>query len=188
MNKNRHRIIFNAARGQRMVVAESASSVVAGKASGATQASGGVAQSLGDVGICKPNRLHHLALHPVTLSIALALTLGFVFITSARAQIVADPSAPGKQQLTVLSAPNGTPLVNIQTPSVAGVSRNTYSQFDVQSNGAILNNSRTNVQTKLGGWAQGNPWLATDSARVILNEVVAPCKTSATRINAGVSG
>lgn len=171
MNKNRHRIIFNAARVQRMGVAESASSVGAGNASGATPASGGAAQSLGDVDICKPNRLHHLALHPVTLSIALALTLGFVFVTAARAQIVADPSAPGKQRPTVLNAPNGTPMVNIQTPSAAGVSRNTYSQFDVQSSGAILNNSHTNVQTQLGGWAQGNPWLATGSARVILNEV-----------------
>lgn len=70
-----------------------------------------------------------------------------------------------------MPAPNGTPVVNIQTPSAAGVSRDTYSQFDVQCNGAILNNSRTNVQTQLGGWVQGNPWLATGSARVILNEV-----------------
>ncbi|CAN5768109.1 hemagglutinin repeat-containing protein [soil metagenome] len=89
----------------------------------------------------------------------------------AHAQIVADPSAPGTQRPTVLSAPNGVPLVNIQTPSAAGVSRNTYSQFDVQRNGAILNNSRSNVQTQLGGWAQGNPWLATGAARVIVNEV-----------------
>jgi filamentous hemagglutinin len=61
--------------------------------------------------------------------------------------------------------------VNIQTPSAAGVSRNTYSQFDVQPKGAILNNSRTDTATQLGGWVQANPWLATGSARVILNEV-----------------
>ena len=86
-------------------------------------------------------------------------------------RIVADPSAPLTRQPTVLATGNGRALVNIQTPSAAGVSRNTYSQFDVGSTGAILNNGRSNVQTQLGGWVQGNPWLATGSARVILNEV-----------------
>ena len=87
------------------------------------------------------------------------------------AQIIADPNAPGRQRPTILAAPNGVPLVNIQTPSAAGVSRNTYTQFDVQRNGAILNNSRVAVQTQLGGVVQGNPWMAAGSARVILNEV-----------------
>ena len=63
------------------------------------------------------------------------------------------------------------PLVNIQTPSAAGVSRNTYRQFDVKSKGAILNNSNKNTQTQLGGWVQGNPYLAGGTAKVILNEV-----------------
>lgn len=90
---------------------------------------------------------------------------------ASQAQIVADPNSPGNQRPTVLTAPNGTPLVNIQTPSAAGVSRNTYRQFDVNANGAILNNSRTDAPTQLGGWVQGNPWLAGGSARVILNEV-----------------
>jgi len=62
-------------------------------------------------------------------------------------------------------------LVNIQNPSAAGVSRNAYRQFDVNGEGAILNNSQGNVQTQLGGWVSGNPWLSGGSARVILNEV-----------------
>lgn len=76
---------------------------------------------------------------------------------SAQAQIVADPQAPGPQRPTVLSAPNGVPLVNIQTPSAAGVSRNLYRRFDVARAGAILNNSRQPVQTQLGGWVPANP-------------------------------
>ena len=79
---------------------------------------------------------------------------------SAHAQIVASPTAPPGQRPVVLVAPNGVPLVNIQTPTAAGVSRNVFTQFDVMRNGAILNNSRTNVQTQLGGYVQGNPWLA----------------------------
>jgi filamentous hemagglutinin len=110
--------------------------------------------------------------HDYTLDVFRHLVIAIALITTnAFAQIKADPNAPGNQRPIVLLAPNGVPVVNIQTPSAAGVSRNTYSQFDVQPNGAILNNSRTNTQTQLGGWVQGNPWLATGSARVIVNEV-----------------
>ena len=90
---------------------------------------------------------------------------------SVATRIVADPTAARNQQATVLKTGNGVVQVNIQTPTRAGVSRNTYSQLDVGSQGAILNNSRTNTQTHLGGWVQGNPWLAAGPARVILNEV-----------------
>src|SRR6185437_10287775 len=100
------------------------------------------------------------------LQYSMLLALGLVSI-AAHAQIVADPHAPRTQQPTVLTTGNGLPQVNIQTPSAAGVSRNTYSQFDVNSNGAVLNNSRNPVQTQLGGWVQGNPWLAAGTARVI---------------------
>jgi len=115
------------------------------------------------------NKLHLTAFRH--LLITLTFLSGVFTTTHAVAQIRADPSAPGNQRPTVLLAPNGVPLVNIQTPSAAGVSRNTYSQFDVQPKGAILNNSRTDTATQLGGWIQANPWLATGSARVILNEV-----------------
>ena len=88
-----------------------------------------------------------------------------------KAQITADPSAAANQRATVLQTANAIPQVNIQTPSSAGVSRNSYSQFDVQRNGVILNNARTATQTQIGGWVQGNPWLSAGSAKVILNEV-----------------
>src|SRR5450830_1696562 len=110
---------------------------------------------------------------PISLArlAVLAFTLQAWLLGQVQAQIIADPSAPKSQQAVILPTANGLPQVNIQTPSAAGVSRNTYSQFDVQKSGAILNNSRTNVQTQLGGWIQANPYLATGSARVILNEV-----------------
>jgi len=154
MNRHCHRLIFNASRGILMAVSESAASQGRGRGeTGGSLASG--ERSL--IATVKP------------LVFAVWGVLGLTSLSQA--QIVADPSAPGKQQATILSAPNGVPLVNIQTPSAAGVSRNAYRQFDVQAPGAILNNSRSNVQTQLGGWVQGNPWLAGGSARVILNEV-----------------
>lgn len=94
-----------------------------------------------------------------------------VVATVKPTRIVADPSAPGSQRPTVLTAPNGIPLVNLQAPSAAGVSRNTYRQFDVGAQGVILNNSRSDTATQLGGWVQGNPWMGRGEARVILNEV-----------------
>ncbi|WP_431476633.1 filamentous hemagglutinin N-terminal domain-containing protein [Massilia eburnea] len=88
-----------------------------------------------------------------------------------QAQIIADPKAPSQNQAIVLKAANGVPQVNVREPSAAGVSRNVYSQFDVAKGGAILNNSRSNVQTELGGWVEANPWLKAGAAKVILNEV-----------------
>ncbi|MDE9504668.1 filamentous hemagglutinin N-terminal domain-containing protein, partial [Xenorhabdus bovienii] len=75
------------------------------------------------------------------------------------------------QQPSVISSANGVPQVNIQTPNSDGVSRNQYSQFDVDKRGAILNNSGVNTETKLGGLVTANPWLAQGEAKVILNEV-----------------
>ena len=84
---------------------------------------------------------------------------------------MADSSAHGNQRPTVLNAPNGVPLVNIQTPSATGVSRSTYSQFDVNAPGSILNNARSNAQTHIGDWVSANPWLAGGAARVIFDEI-----------------
>ncbi|MFM9926685.1 ESPR-type extended signal peptide-containing protein [Variovorax sp. H27-G14] len=130
MNKHLHRIVFNAARGMRMVVQETARS--AGKASGATPGTVGTAATL--------------ALAPM----AAAALFGVLVAMPGHAQIVGAPNVPGTQRPIVLTAPNGVPQINIQTPSAAGVSRNVYQQFSVGANGAILNNSRTNVQTQLG--------------------------------------
>lgn len=154
MNKLRYRLVFNKTRGALMAVAETAASHSHGQ--GETRA-GRASPSLA------------VTLKPIVFG--LWGLMGLVFSSVVDAQIVADPSAPATQRPTILAAPNGVPVVNIQTPSSGGVSRNTYSQFDVASPGAILNNSRTDISTQQGGWVQGNPWLAGGTARIILNEV-----------------
>jgi len=106
------------------------------------------------------------------LIVSMLIMSGMIMMTShAFADIIADPNAPANQRPIINETANGLPLVNIQTPSGAGVSRNAYRQFDVKSQGAILNNSNNNSQTQLGGWVQGNPYLAGSTAKVILNEV-----------------
>lgn len=158
MNKNLYRIIYNEQRAQLMVVAETAGSD--GK-SAADRRPGK-----------RPAVPYWATLRALNYSLLAALGLAVFPPPAAHAQIVAYRSAPGNQQPTILNAGTGVPLVNIQTPSAAGVSRNSYSQFDVQPAGAILNNSRSATQSQLGGWVAGNPWLATGSARVILNQVL----------------
>ncbi|VWC79076.1 filamentous hemagglutinin [Burkholderia contaminans] len=91
--------------------------------------------------------------------------------TLSDAQIVPTPGA----STHVIQTPNGLPQVNVAAPSGAGVSVNTYNQFDVSRAGAILNNSATMVQTQQAGWINGNPnFSAGQAARIIVNQVNSP--------------
>lgn len=158
MNKHLYRIVFNKARGLLMVVAENVTRQVKapGTRSGPLASATSCTVTLG------------------ALRFALMTAIGLVSLSAVPAwagTIVADPGAPAGQRPMVIDSANGTPQVNIQAPSAAGVSRNTYNQFDVDSRGVILNNAAANSQTRLGGWIEGNPMLGNGSARVILNEV-----------------
>ncbi|TDR28910.1 hemagglutinin repeat-containing protein [Hydromonas duriensis] len=160
MNRTAYKVIFNKRKGQMDVVSEI--TVTEGKA--ASESTGissltTLAQQINALG----------SLSIKTLCLSLMLTLGTAHLVHA--QIIADPNAPKNQQATILNTASGATQVNIQTPSAAGVSMNQYRQFDAQSNGTILNNSRTNVQTQTAGWVNANPWLATGGARVIVNQV-----------------
>src|SRR5690554_2076480 len=111
MNKNLYRIVFNRALGVLQVVAE-----VARGSSGGAAGTGRVAATLRPLGF------------------AMWVSLGWVGVISAASaqqaqgervgRIEADRDAPGQHRPTVLETPDGVPLVNITTPSAAGVSRN----------------------------------------------------------------
>ncbi|MXN88845.1 two-partner secretion domain-containing protein [Pasteurella canis] len=90
------------------------------------------------------------------------LITSFLFqsIAPSYANIIADNQAPQNQQPIILKDGQGNPLINIQTPNANGLSHNRYTQFDVDTHGATLNNHRTS-----------NPHLAKGTAKVILNEV-----------------
>lgn len=151
MNRLLYRIVFNKARGMLMVVADIARACCASP-------TGGVGHT-------------HARLIAKVGAVSFALWLATGAIQTVQASIVADKSAPRQQQPTVLVSANGTPQINIQTPTSGGVSRNTFSQFDVDAKGAILNNSRQNTSTQTGGMIAGNPWLAKGEAKIILSEV-----------------
>ncbi|MFX1766169.1 hemagglutinin repeat-containing protein [Paraburkholderia sp. A1RI-2L] len=153
MNKKLHRLVFSKTRGMLVAVEETATS--AGKETGQTRARVGHAEV----------RRPLFTLRQIAFA-ALAL-LGAMPVLS-HAQIVGG----GTHAPNVIQTQNGLDQVNINRPSGAGVSVNTYNQFDVQQRGAILNNSPTMVQSQLGGMINGNPnFAAGQSARVIVNQI-----------------
>ncbi|SIT41617.1 Filamentous haemagglutinin family outer membrane protein (fragment) [Paraburkholderia piptadeniae] len=104
-------------------------------------------------------------------SVAAAIGLGVVGMTTASAQVVADPNG-GAHRPTVIQTANGIQQVNVSCPSAAGVSINGYTQFDVPKAGVILNNSPTIVNAQQAGYINGNPnFAANESAKVIVNQV-----------------
>lgn len=104
--------------------------------------------------------------------LAAMLILPLMAAGGSAAGIVPDPNAAPDKRPGMDVAPNGVPMVNITAPGSGGLSHNQYKQFDVSSQGAILNNSAQVVQSQLGGIIIGNPNLGDSGpARAILNEV-----------------
>ncbi|EMW1143237.1 DUF637 domain-containing protein [Serratia marcescens] len=82
-------------------------------------------------------------------------------------------AANGNTQVVI--KPGDVPVVNIATPNGAGISHNTYKDFNVGPQGAVLNNATHGGKTQLGVEiysAQGNTYLKGKPAELIINEVI----------------
>lgn len=82
-------------------------------------------------------------------------------------------AANGNTQVVI--KPGDVPVVNIATPNGAGVSHNSYQDFNVGPQGAVLNNATHGGKTALGVEIyseQGNTYLKGKPAELIINEVV----------------
>jgi len=149
-----YRIVWNRVRNAFMVVAENVSS-------GGRSASGSGRGPVGSVGL-----------------FALSALGASIFVGSVHAAGV--EVASGNTQ--VFQAPNGVQVIDIATANGAGVSHNRYIHYNVDPSGQILNNNSAltragALQSQLGGQIVPNVNL-TNEARVILNEVVAPNRSS----------
>jgi filamentous hemagglutinin len=107
-----------------------------------------------------------------TKSLLLALITGAASATST--MILAADVIPIDATTQVNQALNGVPVVDIKNPNAAGLSHNKYSQYNVGSEGLVLNNNAGNqaLQSQLAGQVFVNLNLD-NAATVILNEVVA---------------
>ncbi|VFS81951.1 Hemolysin precursor [Kluyvera cryocrescens] len=102
-------------------------------------------------------------------AMSLAVGLGLGAIAQASAAVVVDGRKSPDTKVTI--ADTGATVVNISGASSGGVSHNTFTQFDIDPTGVILNNSSTGSSTTLGGDIAGNSNMSGGSATVILNEV-----------------
>jgi len=111
-----------------------------------------------------------------SMKVLLTALLGSAAALQALAQI-----APVSGTLTnVYNAPNGVPVVNINKADGNGLSHNQYNQYNVDKRGVVLNNGNTSQVSRtsqLAGQVIANRNLVNE-ARVILNEVVAPNRSS----------
>jgi len=158
MNNALYRIVFNKTRGLMMAVAENTTSQGSARLSGSCVSHTTDSEHIGT------------AIELRALALVVFCVIGLQPVLSYAA-VVADPAAQANNRPVIDATANGLSLVQITTPSAAGVSRNQYQQFNVEPAGVILNNSQGVVQTQQGGYVSGNPYLARGSARIILNEV-----------------
>jgi filamentous hemagglutinin len=154
MNRNNYRLVFSRLRDMLVAVGETATAT--GKEAGQTA-------------VCRCRETGgHTALFTLRQITLAALALLGALPSWSGAQIVPG----GAHAPLVVQTQNGLDQVNVNRPSGAGVSMNTYGQFDVQPKGAILNNSPVIVQTQQAGMINGNPnFDPGQSARVIVNQV-----------------
>lgn len=89
----------------------------------------------------------------------------------SHAQQVVDPAAAAANQSGSAKSLNGTAVQNIAAPNASGLSHNKFSSFNVDAKGLVINNSRINAISNIGGAVVANPNLAGGEARLILNEV-----------------
>ena len=109
------------------------------------------------------------------------LTFG-VFVAS-QSMVLAAPITPDNNAVIterplVQETANQIPLVNVTAPTNGGVSMNKYDQFNVEKQGAILNNSYVTSKTELAGYVQGNSNMVNGTAKVIVNQVTSDTPTS----------
>lgn len=114
-------------------------------------------------------RDNHRVLHAKLAPTCFATMLALGMVMPVQAAVIADNSAA--QQPSIHTGSNGATIVDINKASAEGVSHNIYSQFNVDQNGVILNNSGVATNTQLAGQINGNANMASGSAKVILNEV-----------------
>lgn len=102
-----------------------------------------------------------LRIHPIALSVAASLAIA----GGAQASDVIGTQGTDVQTM------NGTPVVNINAANAAGISRNTFSQFNVDAKGVVFNNNIANGASVLVGGVQANANLGGKAASVIVADV-----------------
>lgn len=119
-----------------------------------------------------PHTLHplrHLTLRSLPLAIATALLAPCSSTWADGLMAFGDGDGEAKP---IISTDHAVPVINIVAPNAAGLSHNVYSEYNVGSQGLVLNNSVVAGHSELAGALQANSQLGSTAASTILNEVV----------------
>lgn len=127
--------------------------------------------------MCKTNQERR------TLGRKIVSWLSFGVFVASQSTVLASPIMPDNNAVIterplVQETANQIPLINITAPTNKGVSMNKYEQFNVEKQGAILNNSYVTSKTELAGYVQGNSNMVNGTAKVIVNQVTSGTPTS----------
>lgn len=127
--------------------------------------------------MCKTNQERR------TLGRKIVSWLSFGVFVASQSMVLASPIMPDNNAViterpVVQETANQIPLINITAPTNKGVSMNKYEQFNVEKQGAILNNSYVTSKTELAGYVQGNSNIVNGTAKVIVNQVTSGTPTS----------
>ncbi|WP_300002421.1 DUF637 domain-containing protein [uncultured Cedecea sp.] len=96
-----------------------------------------------------------------------------IYLTAAQPlhPAIAAGISAANSNTQVVTAPGNIPVVNIAPPNAAGISHNTYKDFNVDAPGAVLNNATQSGKSQLGVTVTGNTRLNGKPAELIINEV-----------------
>ena len=127
--------------------------------------------------MCKTNQERR------TLGRKIVSWLSFGVFVASQSMVLASPIMPDNNAVIterplVQETANQILLINITAPTNKGVSMNKYEQFNVEKQGAILNNSYVTSKTELAGYVQGNSNMVNGTAKVIVNQVTSGTPTS----------
>ena len=109
-----------------------------------------------------------------SLKLFIVYIISFSLIFTPTVSYALEPITPdGNTNTTIdISHQNNIPVVNISAPTAGGVSHNTYTHYNVDTNGVIINNSNQIGTTQTGGNLYANPNFGTGNEEdIILNEV-----------------
>ena len=105
------------------------------------------------------------------LSLIISVSI-YSALTTYTGLVYAEGITPVDKKITpVITTANKVDIVNIATPSTGGVSQNKFTEFSIDANGAVMNNSLVNGTSTLAGQIKANANLTGGSASIILNEV-----------------
>ena len=105
--------------------------------------------------------------HPLGRGISYLL----IYLTAIQPLHPAFAAGINSANTTTQVQAGNVPVINIATPNSAGISHNTYKDFNVGAPGAVLNNSTVAGKSQLAGQVNANTNLTGNAANLIINEV-----------------